>query len=60
MVTMRPQNRNVERDKKITWLRKLRERTQHLSIGFRPQMVRAMWMRYSNKVDASILVKGTN
>jgi hypothetical protein len=61
MVIMRPQNRNLERDKKIIWLRKLRERTQHLSIALRPQIVRTMWMtRCSHKVDASTLVKGTN
>ena len=51
MVIMRPQNKNVERNKKIIWLRKLRERTQHLSIAFRPQMVRTIWMKHSHKVD---------
>lgn len=61
MVIMRPQNKNVERNKKIIWLRKLRERTQHLSIAFRPQIVRTMWMtRCSHKVDASTWVEGTS
>jgi len=57
VVDMRPQNRNVERDKKIIWLRELRERSQHLSIAFRPQAVRSMWMRHSHKVGVSTLVK---
>jgi len=33
-----------ERDKKIAWLRKLRERIQHFSLALRPQTVRAMWV----------------
>ena len=44
---MRPASslRSRERDKKIKWLRKLRERIQHFSLALRPQMVRAMWVR---------------
>jgi len=41
---MRPRDRNLERNKKIIWMRTLRERTQNLSVAFRPQMVRSMWM----------------
>ena len=33
-----------ERDKKIKWLRKHREKTQYLSIALRPQRVRMMWV----------------
>ncbi len=55
--TMSLKNR-AERIRKQIWLRELRERTQHRSIVLRPQTVRAMWMRYSHKTDASILVKG--
>jgi len=45
--TMRPTSslRARERDKKVKWLRKLRERIQHFSLALRPQMVRAMWVR---------------
>ena len=57
MVIMRPQNKNVETTKKLRWLRQLRDRTQHLSLVLRPQMVRAIWMRFANKNDASILVE---
>jgi len=57
MVIMRPQNKNVERTKKLKWMRQLRDRTQHLSLVLRPQMVRTIWMRFANKTDASILVK---
>jgi len=34
-----------ERDKKIAWLRKLREKVQYFSLALRPQTVRAMWAR---------------
>lgn len=33
-----------ERDKKIMWLRKLREKTQYYSVVPRPQRVRMMWV----------------
>ena len=33
-----------ERDKKIMWLRTLREKTQHYSVVPRPQRVRIMWV----------------
>ena len=33
-----------ERDKKIKWLRTLRERIQYFSIALRPQRVRMMWV----------------
>ena len=33
-----------ERDKKITWLRGLREKVQYFSLALRPQTVRAMWV----------------
>jgi len=34
-----------ERDKKIRWLRKLRERIQYFSVTLRPQRVRMMWVK---------------
>jgi len=55
--SMRPRAGNLEREKKISWLRQLRERIQHLSIAFRPQMVRTMWMRRTGKTDARVLVE---
>jgi len=33
-----------ERDRKIKWLRKLRERIQYFSVALRPQRVRMMWV----------------
>ena len=60
MVIMRPQTQNVERNKQLRWLRQLRERAQHLSIAFRPRMVRMMWMRFTNKEDMKILVEATS
>ena len=34
-----------ERDKKIRWLRKHRERVQYFSVVLRPQRVRMMWVQ---------------
>jgi hypothetical protein len=33
-----------ERDKKITWLREVRERVSYFSVALRPQRVRMMWV----------------
>jgi len=54
----KPQNRNLEREKKIIWLRDLRKRTQHLSIALRPQTVNALWMTRCSQADASTKDKG--
>lgn len=57
LVGMISQKNRAERIRKQIWLRELRERTQYRSIILRPQTVRAMWMRYSHKDDASVLIK---
>jgi len=45
--TMRPRTslRSLERDRKVKWLRELREKLQHFSIVLRPQTIRMMWVR---------------
>lgn len=53
MVIRRPYNRNVERTKKIIWLRQLRERTQYLSMSPRPQTVRTILMRKEMEASRS-------
>jgi len=53
LVIRRPQNRNVERSKKIVWLRNLRERTQYLSVAFRPQTVRTIMMKKETEASQS-------
>jgi len=52
--TIRPRTgmRARERDKKIEWLRGLRERLQHFSLALRPQMIRAMWVKDLVKKEA--------
>jgi hypothetical protein len=40
-----------ERDKKIKWLRKYREKAQYLSIVPRPQRVRMMWVNDLRKEE---------
>jgi len=41
-----------ERDKKIKWLRKHREKVQYFSVVPRPQRVRMLWVQDLAKEDA--------
>jgi len=41
-----------ERDKKIKWLRKHREKVQYFSVVPRPQRVRMLWVKDLAKEDA--------
>jgi hypothetical protein len=41
-----------ERDKKIKWLREVRERVGYFSIVLRPQRVRMMWVNDLAKKEA--------
>jgi len=45
--TMRPKTslRSRERDKKVKWLRQLRQKLQHFSLALRPQTIRAIWVK---------------
>jgi len=51
---MRPKGilRQHERDKKVNWLRQLREELQHFSLALRPQTVRMIWVRDFVKKEA--------
>jgi hypothetical protein len=40
-----------ERDKKIKWLRKFREKVQFFSVVPRPQRVRMMWVKDLDKEE---------
>jgi hypothetical protein len=45
--TVRPKSglRARERDKKVKWLRQIREKLQHFSVPLRPITVRMMYVR---------------
>jgi len=40
-----------ERDKKIMWLREVRERVSYFSVALRPQRVRMMWVNDLDKEE---------
>jgi hypothetical protein len=52
--TIRPKGslRQRERDKKIQWLRQLREKLQHFSLALRPQTIRMIWVKDIVKKEA--------